>query len=343
MSGVELGFLQECAPWQVESRLFPSKVGGKPAWLDLDNLPTPERLQCKNCQQTMVFLCQIYAPYEGVNESTQDCYNFHRTLFVFICRNPKCCQRNSSDNIKVFRSSLPRANKFYGYDPPQDKPDPEFSLNKLISLCNLCGCMAEKQCSKCKNVYYCSREHQILDWKEGHKRECCELPRDRLSKLLFSQWEIITEPEEEIEDKVISEEEELQKFNQLKQEGKIGTMCNVPESDLNDHASADQDKSFTKFKKRISYDPNQVIRYQKGGSPLWIASEPLPEGIPDCNFCCGPRRFEFQIMPQLLTMLKENELDWGVIAVYTCVNSCADTVNYKEEFVFKQDVELKTI
>ncbi|XP_018573734.1 programmed cell death protein 2 [Anoplophora glabripennis] len=342
-SGIELGFLEKCEPWQAESRLFPSKVGGKPAWLDLENLPTPEQLQCKNCQQTMIFLCQIYAPYEeNITLPSINCAkNFHRTLFVFVCKNSKCCQRNTSENFKVFRSSLQRANKFYPYDPPEDRPDPDFSLNKWANFCNLCGCMAEKQCSKCKSIYYCSRDHQVLDWREGHKKECCNSCTDRKSKLLFIEWEMITEPEE-IGGKIVNEEE-LQKFNKLQEEGKTGTMNDVSETELDEHATVEEDKAFSKFQKRINCQPDQVIRYQRGGQPLWIAKEPIPEIIPDCNYCGGQRKFEFQIMPQMLTMLKETDLDWGVIAVYTCVNSCAAGDNYKEEFVFKQDVELKNI
>lgn len=343
MSGIELGFLEECEPWQVESRLFPSKVGGKPAWLDLENLPTPEQLQCKNCQQTMIFLCQIYAPHEENANGNVDCtQNFHRTVFVFVCRNSKCCQRNSNENFKVFRSSLQRANKFYPYEPPEDKPDLDFSLNKWTNLCNLCGCKAEKQCSKCKHVYYCSKEHQILDWKEGHKKECCDSSTERKSKLLFLEWEIITEPEE-VQEKVFSEEEELQKFSKLQEEGKTGTMSDVPEAELDEHASSEKDKAFAKFQKKISCHPDQAIRYRRGGEPLWIARGPVPGKIPDCNYCGGQRKFEFQIMPQILSMLKETDLDWGVVVIYTCVNSCVEGDNYKEEFIFKQDVELKNI
>ncbi|KAJ8963930.1 hypothetical protein NQ314_005259 [Rhamnusium bicolor] len=252
MSVIELGFLEKCEPWQVESRLFPSKVGGKPAWLDLENLPTSEQLQCKKCQQTMIFLCQIYAPYEDNVHLSLDNYlsNFHRTLFVFVCRNLKCCQRNNSENVKVLRSSLQRDNKFYSYDPPEDIPNPEFSLSKWVKLCNLCGCLSSKQCSKCKNAHYCSRRHQVIDWKEGHKKECgADISVKRHSKVLFPEWEIITEPEE-TDIKVATEEEELEKFNQLEKEGKTGTMSDVSETDLDAHATTEKDKVFAKFHKK---------------------------------------------------------------------------------------------
>jgi len=66
----------------MRSPFFPSKVGGKPAWLDYSNVPlavgsTPSSdvsndsnnnskqpivLQCDNCKSQLVFLLQIYAP-----------------------------------------------------------------------------------------------------------------------------------------------------------------------------------------------------------------------------------------------------------------------------------------
>ena len=32
------------------------------------------------------------------------------------------------------------------------------------------------QCSKCYSIYYCSRECQGKDWKEGHHKEDCKKP-----------------------------------------------------------------------------------------------------------------------------------------------------------------------
>ena len=83
--------------------------------------------------------------------------------------------------------------------------------------------------------------------------------------------------------------------------------------------------------------------------------------IPNCPHCNGPRKFEFQVMPQLLYYLNvdkdtkitqqaqlaskignindaptppqvfENnklmDIDWGAIDVYTCTNSCYDDNN----------------
>lgn len=332
MSHVELGFSEECEPWEVESYVFPTKIGGKPAWLDLENLPKPENLQCETCQEPLIFLCQIYAPYED------DARNFHRTIFLFICRNAACCVRNSSCNIRAFRSSLPRQNKFYSFEPPGDHQNPDFSLSKWVSLCSVCGCLGEKKCGKCKKASYCSREHQVLDWKEGHKKECGSGEVSRVSARLFPQSVIVTELEE-VGEKVVNEREEFEKFNQLEREGKTGP-SDLSDKDLEKFAVCESDKAFECFKKRIGDNNDQILRYKRGGEPLWIAKEPKPSGIPDCEYCGSPRQFEFQIMPQLFFILHENDLDVGVIVVYTCKNSCITGDNYKKEFVFRQDVAL---
>ena len=36
----------------------------------------------------------------------------------------------------------------------------------------MCGFFAKKRCSKCKAARYCSRQHQVSDWKAGHSAAC---------------------------------------------------------------------------------------------------------------------------------------------------------------------------
>jgi len=109
---VELGFLEKCDSWRLESKFFPSKIGGKPAWLDLKNIPDKKDLECEYCGDPCIFLCQIYAPYE------EDANAFHRSIYVFICKKIECCKSNQNGNLKVFRSQLNRVNNFYPSEPP---------------------------------------------------------------------------------------------------------------------------------------------------------------------------------------------------------------------------------
>lgn len=93
-SGVVLGFLEEAEPWQFVSAQFPSKVGGRPAWLSQLNLPTVAELVCEKCQLPTVFLLQVYAPIIGQERS------FHRTLYVFCCKTPECYTANDNQCLK---------------------------------------------------------------------------------------------------------------------------------------------------------------------------------------------------------------------------------------------------
>lgn len=74
---------------------------------------------------------------------------------------------------------MPRRNDFYPYNPPSDE-DPNWTErdpcvhSSGVKLCKLCGCPGQKVCSKCHAVSYCSKEHQTIDWKHCHKKECCK-------------------------------------------------------------------------------------------------------------------------------------------------------------------------
>lgn len=46
----------------------------------------------------------------------------------------------------------------------------------------------------------------------------------------------------------------------------------------------------------------------------------------------------FQIMPQLLNSYKGLNVDWGVIAIYTCSKSCDTNGSYVDEYCYKQDL-----
>lgn len=59
MSSVDLGFLEKCEPWLLTNKFFPSKCGGRPAWLELENLPNVNELKCEQCNSELVFLCQV--------------------------------------------------------------------------------------------------------------------------------------------------------------------------------------------------------------------------------------------------------------------------------------------
>ncbi|KAK9174093.1 Programmed cell death protein 2 C-terminal putative domain protein [Cryptosporidium meleagridis] len=137
MSDVLLGYLEKPrTPLVLDSRYFPSKFGGKPAWLNPQNLPQYRDLQCNICGTRMRFLLQVYAPQDDREDL------FHRSIFLFICTNCTC-------SVQAFRCQLPRMNEYYDYNPAPtsflfEDVNPEETILELKELqfnniCNTCG------------------------------------------------------------------------------------------------------------------------------------------------------------------------------------------------------------
>ncbi|XP_034249089.1 programmed cell death protein 2 [Thrips palmi] len=357
---VDVGFVDEVESWKLDSRFFPSKVGGRPAWLHLSQLPSSKEMECEKCHEPCIFLCQVYAPIE----IRDDC--FHRTLFVFMCRNAKCYSSNDNSCFLVLRSQLRRQNEFYPFDPPEDSENwhPECKIDKWSDVCAACGNSGSSHCGRCKKVKYCSRNHQVLHWRDHHKQACTAGDHGNVigkSSCLLPEYELIVEPEgddavdgvksvdsdcDEDDDNDEAEKARLKEFENLQLEGKAGTFAedDTVDADLLQMAAFDEDKIFKSFKTRIAYNPGQVLRYQQNGEPLWLSDDHRPSDadIPPCTHCGSPRVFEFQILPQLLNHLSldnvDQSIDWGILVVYTCERSCTEGPAYKREFLWKQDI-----
>ena len=127
---VELGFLEIPENLQLlTSPHFPRKVGGKAAWLDLTQLPSPDELACGSCRKPVTFLLQIYAPVP-VDESKPDGAEYPRTLFVFMCRDARCHCHGTSRCFRVFRCQLEA-----GTDAPNLNTDTSGTNREFLDQC----------------------------------------------------------------------------------------------------------------------------------------------------------------------------------------------------------------
>jgi len=343
MSGqnVDLGFFNGDYPgWQLEktfedfeleSRHFPSKVGGKPAWLDLTNIPKSGTVKCQKCGDPLRFLLQVYSPDEAVNTA------FHRTIFLFLCPNNSCWD-DSVPPVLVLRSQLARNNPFYPASPPEERPDwrPDIRPDAFTRLCPVCGGRADKSCSRCGGgVAYCGQAHQKLDWRAGHKKWCAPGAKyggpHALVGFREGLLEIEEEPREEAEAAGTAMDVDLSRL--VDGGGQIVAAedtKDLPAEEWEDVESGQpEDKASEKFNKRIRRAPQQIIRYDRRGAPLLVTFTTPLSAPPPCPACGAQRTFEFQVMPQLLSLLglgsdplAEGGVDWGSIYVFTCDRSC---------------------
>ncbi|XP_034284278.1 programmed cell death protein 2 isoform X2 [Pantherophis guttatus] len=270
------------------------------------------------------------------------------------CKRAASCKGNGSGSgllIAVFRNQLPRKNDTYSYNPPPEEPPLEElpSVNLQLKcgamLCRVCGCLGPSTCSKCHKAHYCSKDHQIKDWKAGHKVSCLQ-PEDVIPdhKFLFPEYEIVRE-HEELDSAIVNdtEQEDLGKNEDTTTDEASELLEDMSLEMMAKHETP-EDRIFQIFKERISLEPEQVIRYCRNGEgPIWISGLNVPQDpdIPNCQ--CGSKRvFEFQVMPQLLAHLNVDSLgesiDWGTLAIYTCAVNCDLGNHYAEEFIWKQDI-----
>jgi pre-rRNA-processing protein TSR4 len=186
--------------------------------------------------------------------------------------------------------------------------------------------------------------------------------------VLFTESELLVEPEPDGNDpeKDPKTAALLAKYQIHKETEGEYTEEELPEEivDSFENAVPEAQQHFAFFAAQIAKEPAQVLRYcfEPGATPLCPAPGGIPEAdtVPCCACCGASRRFEFQVMPQLLNHLGVDAADpkapdWGTIAVYSCSKSCGggssnadggggaddggeveERSNYVEEFVWVQ-------
>ncbi|THD20370.1 Programmed cell death protein 2 [Fasciola hepatica] len=358
--GLALGFASPAPAWHLISPLFPDKIGGRPAWLALQYLPKPSELSCPTCSQPMVFLLQVYSTLD----ERVDC--FHRFLFVFMCRNGQCHRVERPHPFVVFRSQLARENAYYSFEPPETEEPTRDQIELLVdsgnlpcaekfnSICPVCGCLADKACARCKKVRYCSRAHQVIHWRLNHKPLCNpglpaivkDGPCFTENEILLPEYKICSEMAEECSD-ILKESDDDNAADEVDvaQDDEDSVLESIAKKET------DAEARFRRFREAMADEPEQVIRLQRGGKPIWLSDS--PPDVPNCEICGAKRQFEFQVTPQLLNYLKLDQLgsaspDFGSLYVFTCSASCAlprtvsrengatVTVEYQPEVLIRQ-------
>mmetsp|Transcript_28002 Transcript_28002/g.65750 ORF Transcript_28002/g.65750 Transcript_28002/m.65750 type:complete len:448 (-) Transcript_28002:84-1427(-) len=304
------------------------QLGGRPTWLNPKDIPK-KNLKCKCCDDPLVFICQFYCPCDEINPNA-----FHRSFYVFACPNDRC-GKETTGTIRVIRTQLPEDNPYY---PLRDDELWAMHIPESwdVHLCKVCGQRGNGKCPV-QGEYFCGRQHQkeykkyVFD-KKGESTEDTDSP---FLPSVFTASELVVEEEPPYE-------------KDKKSEGKAGrTMFksadlddddsdeefdrNLEQGDLNEMTGAGpetvtKDAVTMNFYDRINKIPNvntQCLRYLRWpgaeecirtDSPLWIQTDytPSERDIPSCQRCGAERRFEFQLMPQMLHyLLKDYHKEGG--------------------------------
>ena len=349
----DLGFLEPISSKKrMHAIYFPSKVGGTPEWLDPRVTPKaiPDVVAVGNdkgeqqgaMKKTMDFLLQIYAVNDDNEDEEVNANAFHRTLYVFAsARGDKLHEKG---RVRAFRSQLPRENDFYGMNPaPAENAEENPRVDELI-----------REHEAKKLAIETAAKARVDGGSEGTKTKA-----NANDNTVYPEFEIVVEPESDDDaascssmdsDAVTDAKKnnnDTESANKKKMFQSIGDEA-ITESDLKEIASgvidADAQRLAT-FSVKLSKFPDQVLRYcpAPNAKAMWPSKSLAPDdrSIPDCPRCNSKRRFEFQILPTIVSFLVPKEsvelndtsLDFGSIAVYTCSKSCALDGEYAEEYV----------
>ncbi|XP_054632695.1 programmed cell death protein 2-like [Dunckerocampus dactyliophorus] len=319
-----------------QSSFLTNKIGGHPDWLPC--LP-PMSPRCRRCSSPLTHVVQVYCPLEGSP--------YHRTIHLFACPAEDC--RGRSDSWAALRSQSLEAE----VKAARTSRKPEPAQDALLSASDWCD-SADDWGIDYEDVGDVKMDKQVLEEEPDihiaeedvvNRLDCLHLAEQQTDIPILCPFFISVVDELD----VAAEEDELAHAHELlrdyeRREGVAVGVLDGGEEKYEKSRARHGDAAFSRFMKRISSCPQQVLRYCRGGQPLFISEPPANVGqlVALCGSCRGPRILELQLMPALVNLLSWKdgggaaELEFGTVLVYTCTKSCWTSQQLVDEFCFVQ-------
>lgn len=290
-----------------------------------------KNFHCDSCGRQLAFLLQIYCPIDRIEAA------FHRSIYVFVC--PDRCLKsadakegNTQLAVKVLRMQLPRKNSYYVEKPDSVEWKQRSSRDATTTTAH------RSPWRKLGEKRYLIEIEGEVEAKEGEEGGETPVGDASVQALLSDACEQRQNDRKGFEDDATLQQTDLNEITGMMQHASL-------KRHLVNNGTTDE--VFQKFLETVNRYPEQIIRYllwpeTTDLAPLCISAahqttvEQFDPG--NCENCGSERRFEFQIMPQLLNLVatqeEEMSLDFGTIVVYTCVKSCLS----KEQQPFVQEL-----
>lgn len=367
-----LGFVDEPDSDDIPASPLDTRLGGQPIWLHPDSPASPELMKCLNCHKQMPMLLQAY--------STLDDKYYDRVMYVFSCPEPGCRRKPGSvralrsirrDPEREVREKK-RDAELKKIEEQQQKEKDEARARKKEAMgsigSNLVGgdkgsnpfASANPFASKSGNPFAKS-EDPFAKEVESEKAEETEAPPSPTDELIsslqktqlaeFDYKRDVSCPKFQHGHYLYTEQEYLTPESQ--RELPEGTKIEVEADDgetTDETAEAvidkeyekmvNVDKHFHRFSDIVEHNPEQVVRYEFKGQPLYYADDEVTKEVQEL-LKSEKKAFEFQVMPNAISQVSDdiiNGMEWGTIMV--CVDPEDElpeldnnNVGYAEEFV----------
>ncbi|XP_015791123.1 programmed cell death protein 2-like [Tetranychus urticae] len=329
---VLLGFVDQPIPDESKVEWHTNKIGGKPSFPEsiddgmLINLIN-DQLICRKCSSMCSLICQIQC---SVDESPA-----FRVIYVFACLQEKCnyfaVTRLMHESQSSVGNQITTHSKHHqiwdtsGWSDDEDNENGEDS-NNLFS----------------------SSEINRLENSKDTNWKCKFLPKSFDNSLNFKPYYINVENIDDLKSsKLYLTKKELKYCQDEPLTNEDGEKYENPELST----IFGNDKIAYKFYKKLRDFPKQVIRYSWQGQPLLNRSN-LNYAIEACENCGSSRKFEFQLMPALISKLNfppspssqsSVDLNYGTVLIYTCSNNCDSKALSEEKCIFLEEVDENVI
>eukprot|EP00559_Dactyliosolen_fragilissimus_P008324 CAMPEP_0184860920 /NCGR_PEP_ID=MMETSP0580-20130426/5711_1 /TAXON_ID=1118495 /ORGANISM="Dactyliosolen fragilissimus" /LENGTH=507 /DNA_ID=CAMNT_0027358195 /DNA_START=53 /DNA_END=1573 /DNA_ORIENTATION=- len=252
--------------------------------------------------------------------------------------------KSLTKSVVVLRCQLPRENPFYPYDVDDNNGNNDHDasslkqkLNSELNTCVVCHQRAKGRCPKQKQ-WFCGKEHQ-KEYSKYHDHNV-------LLPSVCTESELVVEDEPPEKNDHSNGNEEKTTSSPLFSTSDDNAQNQNGDDDIDDalleqkhfnemtgQGGGVSDPVTLEFYTRIGRGDGDVkgqcLRFRRwpptktvdtrdnppdiidGDGPLWVESKNCPEGLkdtpPPCQYCGSERKFEFQIMPQMLNFLDGNK------------------------------------
>ncbi|KAF4556298.1 Hypothetical protein D9617_1g081740 [Elsinoe fawcettii] len=391
-TGVLLGYASKEATDDAISHL-----GGHPAWLDDKTAPSGDLAKCKVCNNLLSLLLEL-------NGDLPERFPGHeRRLYLLGCRQKACRRKEGSvRGIRAVRSSKLAKQAAAPSPVPQEAPKPKADLGSSIfgskptlgsSSSNP---FASPGASSTGSNPFASASSLAAKspQRPDSSPDVASLPATFAEKARISApqessphphglpppWPATSSfPPSYPHYSLDADYETLEKPpSTIPSQTRVDMDIDEPPNGASSSGSKDKDanqevfessmdKTFQRFADRVAQNPEQVLRYEYGGTPLLYSRDDSVgkilapavgevsraggasgrSKVPRCTTCGGERVFELQLMPNAITELEAEEMgvdgmDWGTIVLEVCGKDCVPNgvkegeVAYVEEWVAVQ-------
>lgn len=330
-----------------QSSYLTNKLGGQPDWLPVISRHFP---RCRSCSAPLALVVQVYCPLEASL--------FHRNLHLFACSRAECS--GQSECWTVLRSQgLDAAQTSSRSTPPQEVAPAATSWCEGADDWGMEGEEsggAWGSLQQTTEVLHTEVRVPRLENPQTSEVDVSSQLQDlSLTELndipIFHPFFISVVEESDLcgEDNHLEHAQELLRDYERREGVAVGQLEESSAGGGEEYEKTRPkhgDAAFCRFMKTISLCPEQILRYCRGGKPIFISKPPsnMTALVSACSSCGGSRTFELQLMPALVSLLQRKDggsdmpLEFGTVLVYTCKNNCwtPGSNSALEEFCYVQ-------